>query len=83
MSAVDALVKTRAFIKARLTRLNTYFTSAKTKPAREVLGQVKTRLRTFTPSFEEFDNGGVTLGFYFGTGSKSSDLNDFFLMCYK
>jgi hypothetical protein len=26
---------------------------------------------------------GVTLGFYFGTGSKSSDLNEFFLMCYK
>jgi hypothetical protein len=55
MSTVDALVKTRRFIKARLTRLNTYFTSAKTKHAREVLGQVKTRLRTFTPSFEEFD----------------------------
>jgi hypothetical protein len=55
MSTVDALVKTRGFIKARLTRLNTYFTSAKTKPAREVLGQIKTRLRTFTPSFEEFD----------------------------
>jgi hypothetical protein len=26
---------------------------------------------------------GVTLGFYFGTGSKSSDLNEMFLMCYK
>jgi hypothetical protein len=26
---------------------------------------------------------GVTLGFYFGTGSKSSDLNEIFLMCYK
>jgi hypothetical protein len=49
MSTVDALLKTRGFIKARLTRLNTYFTSAKTKPAREV------RLRTFPPSFEEFD----------------------------
>jgi hypothetical protein len=55
MSTVGALVKTRRFIKTRLTRLNTYFTSAKTKHAREVLGQVKTRLRTFTPSFEEFD----------------------------
>jgi hypothetical protein len=26
---------------------------------------------------------GVTLGFYFETGSKSSDLNEIFLMCYK
>jgi hypothetical protein len=31
----------------------------------------------------KIQNSGVTLGFYFGTGSKSSDLNEIFLMCYK
>jgi hypothetical protein len=29
------------------------------------------------------EDSGVTLDFYFGTGSKSSDLNEIFFMCYK
>jgi hypothetical protein len=28
-------------------------------------------------------DSGVTLDFYFGTGSKSSNLNEIFFMCYK
>jgi hypothetical protein len=43
------------------------------------------RLRTREVNTQKVNtaNSGVTLGFYFGTGSKSADLNEFFLMCYK
>jgi hypothetical protein len=44
------------------------------KKGRRILGLRKT--------IRDSDSG-VTLGFYFGTGSKSSDLNEIFLMCYK
>jgi hypothetical protein len=48
----------------------------------DTLNSELTIVRLFTSVTNPYISG-VTLGFYFGTGSKSSDLNEIFLMCYK